>query len=76
MGLGLNVLLNLVFIPRYGILGAAAVSSLTYCTQALLFIGAVSRVTKAPPLAMLTSAPPAIFFGLLKRAFRREGAGV
>jgi len=69
-GLALNLLLNLVLIPRYGISGAAAASSLAYCAQALLLVQAVARLTKNRPLAMLTSAPPAVFAGYVRRAFR------
>ena len=69
-GLALNVALNLTLIPRYGLSGAAVASSLAYCAQAFLLIRAVARLTRARPLAMLTSAPPAVVFGLLKRAFR------
>ncbi|HYM09356.1 MAG TPA: oligosaccharide flippase family protein, partial [Bryobacterales bacterium] len=57
-GLALNVALNLLLIPRYGISGAAVASSLTYWAQAIALIAAVSRLTHARPLAMLTSAPP------------------
>jgi len=69
-GLVLNVVLNLALTPRYGISGVAVVSSLTYWTQAFLLILAFSRKTRTRPLAMLTSAPPAVLFGVLKRAVR------
>jgi O-antigen/teichoic acid export membrane protein len=66
----LNVLLNLVLIPLYGVAGAAVASSLTYSAQALLLIAAVSRLTNDRPWAMLSSASPAIMMGVLRRAFR------
>ncbi len=65
----LNVALNLVLIPRYGISGAAVASSAAYWLQALVLISVVSRITNTRPLAMLTSAPPAVIVGVLKRAF-------
>ncbi|MBI3667177.1 MAG: polysaccharide biosynthesis C-terminal domain-containing protein [Acidobacteria bacterium] len=70
VGVVSNVLLNLVLIPRFGISGAAIASSLTYCTEAFLFIAAASRVTRARPISMLTSASPSLVVGVLKRAFR------
>lgn len=69
-GLALNVALNLVLIPRYGISGAAAASSITYCAQAFVLVQSVARLTQIPPLAMLTSAPPAVIAGVLRRALR------
>jgi len=70
LGLILNVALNLLLIPGYGIAGAAVASSLTYGFQALWLIHTVARLASASPLAMLTSAPPAVLLDLLRRAFR------
>jgi O-antigen/teichoic acid export membrane protein len=69
-GLALNVALNLVLIPRYGISGAAAASSLTYCAQAFVLVQSVARLTRTPPLAMLTSASPGVIAGVLRRVLR------
>ena len=68
VALGLNLLLNLILIPRYGISGAAAASSLTYGTQAFLLMSAVARLTRCTRLAMLTSVSPAVLLNFLKRA--------
>jgi O-antigen/teichoic acid export membrane protein len=69
-GLVVNVALNLWLIPGYGIAGAAVASSLTYGLQALWLIHTVARLANARPLAMLTSAPPAVLWELLRRALR------
>jgi O-antigen/teichoic acid export membrane protein len=69
-GLAANVVLNLILIPRLGISGAAVASSLTYGAQALLLIATVARLTHARPLTMLTSAPPSLVAGILRRALQ------
>ncbi len=66
--LAVNLSLNVFLIPRYGILGAAVTSSLTYGFQAIWLIGAASHLAKAKPIAMLTSASPRLLVGVLKRA--------
>jgi O-antigen/teichoic acid export membrane protein len=72
IGLGLNIALNLLLIPRYGISGAAIASSLAYCTQAWLLILAVSRMMEARPAAMLISARPSVWVSLLKQTFPKS----
>jgi len=69
-GLALNAFLNLILIPRYGISGAAVAASLTYAAQAALLSRTVGRLTQTRPLAMLTSASPALLSAVLKSAFR------
>ncbi len=69
-GLVLNAGLNLVLIPRYGLAGAAGVSSLTYCFQTLLLARSAARITNDHPLAIVLSPPPGQVLALLKRALR------
>jgi O-antigen/teichoic acid export membrane protein len=45
---GLNLALNILLLPRYGIQGAALVSSMTYTIGALLLIRVVSRYSDVP----------------------------
>jgi len=65
-GLVLNVALNLVWIPRYGVAGAALASSLTYWVQALLCARATAASVNATSLSLFTSASPAVLAGLLR----------
>jgi len=44
-GLGVNVVLNLILIPRLGILGAAASSSISYAVTAVLTLSAFLRIS-------------------------------
>jgi O-antigen/teichoic acid export membrane protein len=44
----LNLLLNLVLLPRYGIVGAALTSSITYTLAATLLLAIVSRDSGVP----------------------------
>jgi O-antigen/teichoic acid export membrane protein len=69
VALGLNLILNLMLIPRYGISGAAIASSLTYGAQAFLLMTAVARLTQCKRRALLTSASPAVLRDVLRRAF-------
>jgi O-antigen/teichoic acid export membrane protein len=67
-GLLLNAALNVVLIPRYGLAGAAGVSSLTYCFQTLLLARSAARITKDHVLALVLWPPPGQVLGLLRRA--------
>lgn len=58
VGLVLNLILNLAFIPRFGILAAAGSSSLAYCVMLVIAWVAFARRTATPAVAcgLLTSA--------------------
>jgi O-antigen/teichoic acid export membrane protein len=47
-GLGLKLILNLILVPRFGILGAASASVLGYVLSAVLGIYAIHKVTLLP----------------------------
>lgn len=47
-GLGLKLILNLILVPRFGILGAASASTLGYVLSAVLGIYAIHKVTSIP----------------------------
>jgi len=49
----INVVLNIVFIPKYGAVGAALASTISYSFAALLFIYFYSRVIKIPILELI-----------------------
>lgn len=67
---GINLSLNLVLIPRFGINAAAGVSSITYSVQCLLLGRAAARAAGIPPWSVLTSAPPRLIAGLLWQRLR------
>ena len=69
-GLVVNVALNMVLIPRYGVAGAAGASSLTYCFQTILLARSAARITRDHPLAIVLSPPRGQVLALLKRALR------
>ncbi|GAA4244245.1 MULTISPECIES: flippase [Winogradskyella] len=48
-----NVVLNLLFIPEYGAVGAAIASTISYSIAALLFIHFYSKETKIPVLEII-----------------------
>jgi Na+-driven multidrug efflux pump len=52
--LGVNLLINLVLIPRLGIAGAALASMISYCLHALLTVMLASRLSGARPAAFVT----------------------
>ncbi|MBU2922157.1 flippase [Winogradskyella psychrotolerans] len=49
----INVVLNIVFIPKYGAVGAALASTISYSFAALLFIYFYSKVIKIPILELI-----------------------
>lgn len=51
IALALNVVLNLVFIPIYGAVAAAVVTTLTYATQSFISMSVVRRVLPFEPMA-------------------------
>jgi O-antigen/teichoic acid export membrane protein len=68
VGMILNVLLNLVLIPRYGVSGAALASSITYCAEAALLARSVAASTHARSFDMITSVSPRILLAAVRRA--------
>ncbi len=49
LGVGITVVLDLLLIPRYGALGAAAASALAYGSTDVLLVGTLLRLTGAVP---------------------------
>jgi O-antigen/teichoic acid export membrane protein len=49
----LNLAANVILIPSYGIVGAAAASLLSYTTLALLMVGIACRMSGLSPLALI-----------------------
>ncbi|MGD0249182.1 MAG: polysaccharide biosynthesis C-terminal domain-containing protein [Candidatus Limnocylindrales bacterium] len=49
----LNLAANVILIPSYGIVGAAAASLLSYTTLALLMVGMACRMSGLSPLALI-----------------------
>ena len=48
-----NVVLNFIFIPKYGAVGAAIASTISYSIAALLFVHFYSKETKIPVLEII-----------------------
>lgn len=46
MGLTVNIVANLILIPRYGFVGAAAASSISYCLLSVMVMATFVRMTK------------------------------
>ena len=53
IALGVNVVANLILIPRFGIVGAAAASLVSYSLAALMQVAICSRLTHARPVDFL-----------------------
>jgi O-antigen/teichoic acid export membrane protein len=53
LGLGTNIAANLVLVPRFGINGAAAASSLSYCLTAVVILAVFVRVSGRSPAETL-----------------------
>jgi O-antigen/teichoic acid export membrane protein len=68
VGMILNVVLNLVLIPRYGVSGAALASSITYGAQAAVLARAVAGVTHTRSFDMITSVSPRLLMAAARRA--------
>ena len=49
----INVILNVIFIPKYGATGAALASTISYSKAAILFIFLYSKETKIPVLDII-----------------------
>ena len=49
----INIILNVVFIPEYGAVGAALASSVSYSLAAILFIFFYSKETNIPVLDII-----------------------
>jgi O-antigen/teichoic acid export membrane protein len=69
VGFGLNILLNILWIRRLGIVGAAWASSVSYSTQSLLMALFFWRVTGISPLRLIIPAPSD--FALYRRYLSR-----
>ena len=52
ISVGLNVALNLVFIPAFGIVGASAASLVSYTVQAAIAVFFAARISGKPPLSL------------------------
>jgi Na+-driven multidrug efflux pump len=51
--LGINLLANIILIPMYGFLGAAAASLISYTAHALMLLVITARMSHRSPLAYL-----------------------
>lgn len=56
-GLAVNVLANLILIPRYSFVGAAAASSISYCLLSAMVVISFLRMTKLPAREVLLPRP-------------------
>ncbi len=65
VALTLNIVANLILIPRWGIIGASASSLLSYTCHAAILLVMACRMAKVSPLAFLL--PGAAEFGRLRR---------
>jgi O-antigen/teichoic acid export membrane protein len=74
VGLVLNVALNLVFIPRFGLLAAAVSSSLAYTVMLIIAWGAFARRT-ATPVSLCGMVTRADLSALRQRLQRRSLGG-
>ena len=50
----INIILNIIFIPKYGAVGAALASTISYSFAAVLFIYFYSKETKIPVLKIIS----------------------
>ena len=53
VALTLNIVANLILIPRWGIVGASASSLISYTCHALILLAMASRMAKVSPLAFI-----------------------
>jgi O-antigen/teichoic acid export membrane protein len=72
----LNIVANLILIPRYGIVGASAASLISYTTSSVLFTTVAARLANARVLDFWVPRPSDLRFivattiGLVRRARR------
>jgi O-antigen/teichoic acid export membrane protein len=67
IGLAINLPLNLLWIPRFGIVGAALASSVAYSVQALVLLWSVARSINTPLPAMFSAASRPQMLALWRR---------
>jgi O-antigen/teichoic acid export membrane protein len=58
VALTLNIVANLILIPRWGIVGASASSLISYTCHATILLAMASRMAKVSPLAFLLPGAP------------------
>lgn len=73
IGFGLNLVLNFLWIRRYGILGAALASTVSYTAQSLIMAGFFWRITGIAPYRLVVPGREdlELWRRLAQKAFRR-----
>jgi Na+-driven multidrug efflux pump len=74
IGFGLNLVLNFLWIRRFGILGAALASTVSYTAQSLVMAIFFWRITGIPPYRLVVPGREdvALWRRLAEKAFRRR----